>query len=283
MTPSPFIFALAFCGFFISACTPSEGVDEGPPVGVPVEQSYWFVSRGFEFQATYDQQKDEYHLTVDGEEVGTLEYKEVFDHIRADGVDFYAYRDSYNSTGFYGQSTSGEAYGFLFGSEIFAMNGSDFLVVKTNVADHGDIPTSGGAEYLGGYIGLVAENGQAIEGYIRGEAQLSANFESAEISGSIFERQSFDLHGDLVTTDIAPIQLKSTALESNGYFHGDTQGGEFIGNRIATAGDVLIGNYAGHVGGTDTGEISGNIFLEHEYYTSGGRTYSQEMGAFISN
>lgn len=116
------------------------------------------------------------------------------------------------------------------------------------------IPTTGGAEYLGGAIGIMTANGKA--GQWGGRLQLTALFSGSGgmISGSITHIVVLDVKNDAVLGSINDLRLGSASFAKRS-FSGSVSAGATAGTFANLAGGT--GVWAGQFYGPSAAEVAG--------------------------
>ena len=127
-----------------------------------------------------------------------------------------------------------------------------------------EVPTTGAANYSGGYTGLLArESDKKAVGYVTGTACLTADFGAGSIGGAIVGRSS----------GLADITIPATPLSAGGTFSGAITGGQGPGLGDTASNGQLSGMFAD----VAAGEIVGGLRLDQsfggvDYYEVGGFT-----------
>lgn len=160
-----------------------------------------------------------------------------------------------------------------FGGFVYARNGSVTL------------PTNGQATFTGNYAGTRVFDGETGQQYTTGSALLEVDFNKINreeaVEGIIFDRQVFDLDGNLVNlvdgNDVA-YALPTLVLE-NGFL---TDAGETTGGVVSTLdGSVFeTGNYYAVLAGDNAEEIAGIILITSSDPSSS--VIIEETGGFFA-
>jgi len=211
------------------------------------------------FAATLDGATDEVVLTLDGVEVARL----------ANGGAFVPGFTTYLGTGeelaAYAATISGDGAVFIVQSPIAELGLAGVQVARFGETD---LPSGGSATFNGDYAGLFVNSVflTLAPVLIQGDAQLTADFAGASISGEITNRISAGFPAD-------DIMLLPTAITSAGAFSGTTTGGNFIGETIA-----FNGEYIGLIVGATGDEVVGGLSVVHD----DGFDLFLEIGAFVA-
>lgn len=142
------------------------------------------------------------------------------------------------------------------------------------------LPTAGSATFTGDYAGIFRQSFVTpvndVTSRVRGDVSLDANFDTATISGSITNRQLYDLNGVLnVGSPVSDISMTVGSINATGGFSGNMTGGGITNGLWLPA----YGNYQGLISGPTAGEIVGGVFVSHS--TNGAIAY-QETGGFLA-
>jgi len=215
------------------------------------------------FVATLDSATDEVVLTVGGAEVARLP------NTGSAGAEFTRYADGTDAA-LYAATISGDGAVFVVSSPTVNLG-----LAGVQVARLGEtvLPGSGSATFNGAYESIVVRATDLSlvpivgAGVIQGDAQLTADFASASISGAITNRV-FGVGG--AGDDI---QLLSTAITAAGAFSGTTTGGDIFG---ATA---LTGEYVGLIVGDTGNEVVGGVSVTQVF---GVADILIEIGGFVA-
>ncbi len=128
------------------------------------------------------------------------------------------------------------------------------------------LPISGQATFTGNYAGTRVFDGATGQQYTTGSAFLEVDFNTINrdeaVEGIIFDRQVFDLDGNLVNLvdgDDVAYALPTLVLE-NGFL---TEAGETTGGVVSTldGSDFESGNYYAVLAGDNAEEIAGIILI----------------------
>jgi len=210
------------------------------------------------FAATYDDATDEVVLTFGGVEMARLGLAGI-------GTTFTTYEDG-NTSALYAVTISGDGAVFVVSDPSVDF---DFDLAGVHVARLGEtvLPIRGFATFVGQYGGVFVDTDLVLTGSIRGDAELTADFTSASISGEITNRSGTGFTAD-------DIVLLPTAITSAGAFSGTTTGGDLVG--VTTA---LTGEYVGLIVGATGNEGVGGLNLRH--LAAAGTLI--EIGAFVTS
>jgi len=189
------------------------------------------------FVATYDGGTDEVVLTVDG-----VEEARWANDSPVGG--FASYIDGTN-VALYAETISGNGAVFVVSSATVDL---DLAGVQVARLGETDLPSSGSATFNGEYAGIFIDEDLVAVAVIEGDAELTADFGSATISGDITNRVSFGSSAE-------DILLLPTAITSAGAFSGTTTGGEFTGATTSN------GEYVGLIVGDTGNEVVGGLTI----------------------
>jgi len=225
-------------------------------------------------EATYDASSNSLSLTVNGFDHpalnGAYTRNVPLDVISADGTTTY---QAYT----YQENVQARQYLALFatGSTVYAgavategENGTAFGGTTYARISTYSRPTSGSAQYRGGYAGILDSDtgGNDRGSQVAGDVNIRVNFEEGvegHIEGNITNRRIIDVVPTGFDATLANLDLIDTALT----------GGEYFGD--VRIGSQVVGNYGGMVGGVGATEIAGVIVITpyistdliHEYGT----------------
>lgn len=226
---------------------------------------------------------DKVVLVIGGVETAPLSRKGVLD---VDG--FSAYMDEATQRiAFIGASASGDVFAYVAGSR--AITGVSASGGYFGRSSGSELPDSGSAVFNGDYVGLfqiLTPNVYYAQSFIDGDVELTANFDSMEIAGSITNRRLL-LMSDGTEVDDAPsgsvsnssyagdVELHAAEISANGTFNGTTTGDNYV---YSVGGPTLAGTWNGMIGGEDGTEVVGTL----TQLTDGGHTVWIEQGVFIA-
>jgi len=230
-------FALASCGGGSNSTTRDVGI---LPSG---------------FAATLDGATDEVVLTLDGVEVARLP------NTGAAAPGFTGYMDG-SELALYAETISGDGAVFVVSSSTANLGLAGVQVARLGDTD---LPSSGSATFNGDYAGLFVDETLQAFTVTTGDAQLTADFGNASISGEITNR--------VVGGAADDVQLLPTAITSAGAFSGTATGGGIPGSTV-----VSSGAYVGLIVGDTGTEIVGGLTITHV----GLADFFYEIGGFVA-
>ena len=128
---------------------------------------------------------------------------------------------------------------------------------------------------------MQGQNDYVVGAGVTGDVLLSANFDTMLISGSIINRDVFDIAGVLVGGEtVADVTLQSAAISGAGLFNGTATGGTF--NEASGDFATGAGTFEGVIGGKKASDVAGHVLLIHDG-TPGAVTTVVENGIFIAD
>lgn len=266
------VFGLAGCG----------GGSTGS--GAFTGEAVRLVENGVAFR--YDEASDTYVVSKDGDSL-VLERNPGNDR---EGFEAYR-RDTYMIV-HVGETSSEASYAFVaHGKPFYLIPGGYESDIRLNHVEFGravptSVPVSGTATYEGNYVGILYNESdldiQPIGGF-EGDVTLNADFDKAEIYGTITDRVYLFPYNQVAKGNIVrnhDVHFSVGQIDSTGAFSGSVVGGGY--DTVSGVGDsVASGTFSGIVSGDSGQEIVGGLLLNHVYKNDPSFVL-QERGVFVA-
>jgi hypothetical protein len=200
----------------------------------------------------YDPDTGTYKNSEDGNEKFIFSYRDdgngTYSFIAADDYDGNTYTDASNFAYVYYETTLGEA-----------------------------LPSIGSATYSGAYRAFVrdaAGTGPSpssigegeMASIIAGDIELTANFSTMKVDGSIFNRYEFsESTGEEYLLGVSDVTFNLSDLALDGTYSGTTVGGnlEYLGGPPSE--ETITGTFGGAIGGATGEDTVGFVIINHDY------------------